>query len=263
MQDKTVFVGTSGYSYSDWIGEFYPYGIPKNQMLAEYSKRFKTVEINSSFYSLIGRQFYSFLVRNTPADFSFFIKAHKSVSHDRKGAGDFLSAISFLKTESKFKGVLIQFPFSFKLNRKNFFYLESVLTAFFREKIPTAVEFRHSSWYVKGTAEILHKYRATFVAVDEPELPNLPPKTAPITNPSFGYIRFHSRNAGKWWKGDKERYDYLYSKNEMAEWIPKIKKLLEKTESVFVYFNNCQKASAVKNAEEFREMLRSENINAV
>lgn len=111
------------------------------------------------------------------------------------------------------------------------------------------LEFRQKEWLRESLFKRLQELGAGFVCVDEPPLPSLIPPVI-INTSNSGYIRFHGRNKKKWYGTDsRERYDYLYSEEELKEWAPKIKELADRTEKLFVFFNNHAKAQAVTNAK--------------
>jgi uncharacterized protein YecE (DUF72 family) len=121
--------------------------------------------------------------------------------------------------------------------------------------LPLFVEFRRKAWLKDSVYETLRELGAGFVCVDEPELPSLIPPVIMNTSPS-GYIRFHGRNSRNWYGTDAVmRYDYLYSEEELRAWVPKIKALMEKTEKLFVFFNNHARAQAVTNAKMLINLL--------
>jgi uncharacterized protein YecE (DUF72 family) len=101
----------------------------------------------------------------------------------------------------------------------------------------------------------LQKRNAGFVCVDEPQLKSLLPPIA-VSTSGIGYIRFHGRNRSKWYTGNtKDRYDYLYTKDELTEWLPKIRELSGRTEKLFIFFNNHAKAQAITNARMMMDLL--------
>ena len=77
-----------------------------------------------------------------------------------------------------------------------------------------------------------------------------------ILTSGIAYVRFHGRNYETWWKGGKERYDYLYSAEELESWVPKIETIAEATEKTYVFMNNCFQAKATKNAAQLRDLLQ-------
>jgi len=132
----------------------------------------------------------------------------------------------------------------------------------FRERLgdlPVVVEFRHEEWIDENVFELLADADLGYVCVDEPQFKTLVPPAVRVTS-KIGYVRFHGRNYKKWWHHKKtyERYDYLYSEEELQEWIPKIKKIADNTEKTFVSMNNHYRGQAVINGRMLRDMLKAE-----
>jgi len=122
--------------------------------------------------------------------------------------------------------------------------------------IPVVVEFRNASWVSEDVFELMRIEHLGYCCVDEPRLRGLMPDTA-ITTSQIGYVRFHGRNADKWWAHleSHDRYDYLYSESELEEWLPKVREIVENTEQVFLFFNNHYEGKAVQNAQLLSRML--------
>ena len=256
---RQIFIGTSGYSYNDWYGYFYPATIKKNKMLEYYAEEFPFTEINSTYYRLPSPHLLKQMAQKTPKDFIFTVKAYKSLTHERpeniaEDTKKFNLALEPLLETKKLGAVLLQFPYSFHNQEENRHYL-----AFLRQQlkdIPITVEFRHYSWVRKATWEFLRSLNLGYVCIDAPKLKGLIGSEI-VCTAEVAYIRFHGRNAAKWWKHEQayERYDYLYSKEEIQEWLPGIKKLSDEARRVFVAFNNHYRGQAVQNARLLRELL--------
>ena len=267
MELGRLLVGTSGFSYPDWKGPFYPESLPKAGMLSYYSTVFSQVELDFTYYQMPGKRTIAGLERKTPADFLFCVKAHKTMTHEfsrdfEKAAEVFKSFVEALEPfiiTRKLGCILAQFPWGFKNSCANLEYLD-----FFRRELaglPVVVEFRNTEWLRKETFYFLHDKDFGYCCVDEPRLKGLLPPVALATS-KIGYVRFHGRNAAKWWprlhQEPWERYNYLYSQAELEEWVPKIRKLVRKTEQTFVLMNNCHAGHAVINARMFQEILNAE-----
>ncbi|MFZ5645950.1 MAG: DUF72 domain-containing protein [Bacillota bacterium] len=254
-----IFVGTAGYSYDDWKGTFYPEKVDKKEMLSLYAGQFKFTEVNSTYYRLPNKYMIYNMQAKTPEDFRFVIKAYKTLTHERKDnqqdIEDFIQALQPLVESGKLGCVLAQFPQSFRLNGDNVTYVKELgrcLGGF-----PTVVEFRHGEWIRDDIFAFLSEQGLGYVCVDEPLLKGLVPPEARATS-SIAYVRFHGRNYEKWWnhRESYERYDYLYSEQELAEWVPRIAGLAQKVENVYVSMNNHYRGQAVTNARMIRDMLR-------
>ncbi len=253
-----IYIGTSGFSYDDWKGRFYPDDFPKKDMLEFYAARFPAVEIDSTYYNIPGVQTFESMNRRTPREFRFAVKAHRDMTHsqelDQQVFVAFLFALGPLLESGKLGCVLAQFPFSFNYNQANLDRLEQ-----FREHIgglPTVVEFRNEEWYRDETFELLRRLNLGFCCVDEPSVEGLMPSVVAATS-SIGYVRFHGRNAAKWRKHDHphERYDYLYNEDELQEWVPRTREVESKTQHTYVFFNNHYRGKSAQNAQLFARML--------
>lgn len=245
-----IHIGTSGFSYPDWRGDFYPKGLPQNKMLDFYMTTFDTVEINSTYYAIPRPQVFKNMVRKSDKDFQFLVKAHESATHRRAAIVDetpkYLEAIKPLVESGKLAGVLLQFPWSFRNTQSNVEHLVRCRELF--GDLPLFVEFRHASWMKDEVFALLKQLSLGFVSVDEPQLTDMVPPIAKATG-DVGYIRFHGRNAEKWYgTNNHERYDYLYPIEELEEWVPKVDELKNVTKSIFIMFNNCRRAQAAYNA---------------
>jgi uncharacterized protein YecE (DUF72 family) len=195
----------------------------------------------------------------TQDDFEFIVKANQDFTHKRDENTDtvvkLFESVKPLEDAGKLKGFLAQFPWSFKLNRANLEYLKRHLHDY--EPHPLFIEFRHSSWIRPEVHDLLSREGVGYCNVDEPRLKEmLPPEDIATTR--SGYVRFHGRNAAKWWGGGGERYDYDYSREELREWLTQIRKLKDKTDSVYLFFNNCHQGQAVKNAKLLKQILQEE-----
>jgi uncharacterized protein YecE (DUF72 family) len=255
---KNLLVGTSGYSYKDWIGPVYPEGTPGKDYLKHYAGLFSFTELNFSYYRQPDARTIERLAVTTGDRFRFAIKAHQSLTHEitqdfKKDAATFKQGIAPLIEASKLAAVLVQFPFSYHYIPKNRNHLKIVCEEF--SGMPLAVEFRNSEWARDSVYEGLKKRGAAFVNVDEPRLSGLIAPSDIVTS-HFAYARFHGRNSANWWKGDNaSRYDYLYNDIELSEWIPRIERMAREANTVMVAFNNHWRGQAVKNARRLKELM--------
>lgn len=253
-------LGTSGYSYADWKGLFYPDRCSNTNMLPFYAGRFDTVELNFSYYRMPEADQLSRLAsraREVNPAFQFSIKAHKTLTHEigagwQRDADAFRDAIAGLASSDSLAAVLLQFPHSFHYTTQNRRHLAALLESL--QGHACACEFRSREWLGQRVYQGLRDRGAALVAVDEPELEGLLPPVA-IPTADFGYVRFHGRNKENWWRGtNASRYDYLYSKEELQEWVPRIQELGGAEKTIYVYFNNHWRAQAVENALQFKNL---------
>ena len=264
MARPKIILGTSGYQYKDWLGTFYPEGTKGPDMLAEYAKHFSAVELNFTYYGLPKAKNTERMAVVTPEGFEFVVKAHKTTTHESKvdDIKPLLEGLAPLAEAGKLSGILCQFPWAFKNTKESRAHLAKVGEAFrsVDEKTPVFVEFRHDSWMRKPVLDFLSKLGLSFVSVDEPDIDGLLPREGHVTG-ELAYLRFHSRNAGNWWdKGGKARYDYDYSDDEMAEWLPILKDMAGRARRTFVFFNNCHRGQAARNAESMRAIIEKAGL---
>jgi len=253
-----IYIGTSGFSYEDWKGFFYPESMDKKDMLAYYCRRFSCVEINSTYYAIPSPFTFAALARKTPADFKFSVKAHKDMTHGEEPVQEtfqtFRRAVQPLVDQGKLGCVLAQYPWSLKNTPENRSRLRQLKD--YISDIPVVVEFRNVEWVNDDTFALLRELNLGFCCVDEPALKGLMPRIAVATSP-MGYVRFHGRNAKDWWKHEEawQRYNYLYTEEELAEWTPRVDTLARETENLYLFFNNHFQGKSAKNARMFASML--------
>ena len=259
QSEMEIRLGTSGYSFTDWVGSFYPPGTSRGGMLAYYSSRFSTVEVNSTYYRIMHPKVSWNMVNKTPEGFEFFIKLHSSMTHSRNATkdqwNDFNEMLKPFIEVDKLSGLLAQFPYSFKPSDEGLRYIEELNEE--TNDISLAVEFRYDEWYRQEILDRISAKGIALVTVDLPKLPHLPPPQA-IGGKPFGYIRFHGRNARQWWNGGPLRYDYSYSNEELRSWLPVINRLGSESGRIFVMFNNCHFGQAVKDAIRMDELFKGE-----
>jgi uncharacterized protein YecE (DUF72 family) len=263
----SILIGTSGFSFPDWVGVIYPEGLKKTEWLGYYERElgFSALEVNYTYYTMPSMKTLGAMSAKTSADFAFVVKAHRSMTHElwtdkhrnemidnRQAFTSFLDGVSGLEAEGKLTAVLAQFPYFFHRNVQNEGYL-----ARFREligDIPTIVEFRNRDWHDESATAILKDHGLGYCVVDEPRLPGLMPFN-PVATTDIAYFRFHGRNP-RWFNAPREvRYDYLYSPEELSGLVTPIVDLSKKTKKSLVFFNNCHLGSAAKNAAELARML--------
>ena len=259
---QQLYIGTCGFSYKDWIGPFYPKGIKSIDMLPYYAERFSAVEIDSTYYAIPKPALFESMDRRTPADFRFAVKAPGSVTHSpvdaQPPAADvraFAECLEPVRRSDKLAVVLTQFPNAFRPSRNSLHRLERL-----REwwaDLPLVAEFRHRDWQRNDALVHLRELGIGWCNVDEPRFASLMRPGAEVTSP-IGYIRFHGRNYAKWWKQERashERYDYLYTKDELEEWVPRIADVVSQATQSYVFFNNHRLGKAPANARDLTRML--------
>jgi len=252
-----ILVGTSGYSYQDWKGPFYPTALSDRDMLAFYARRFPTVEINFTFYRVPTPRTIAAIVRKAPR-LSYAVKLTRDITHEGKLtkelAASFREGIAPMVEADALGCVLAQFPWRVPFRPAGVEVLKRLTS--YLEGLNLVAEGRNDSWAHADVYDELAVLGVGFCNVDEPRMPGLMPPTAVATS-RVGYFRFHGRNAKKWWRHEEaaERYDYLYTADELAEWAPRIKEVAAKTARTFVFMNNHPLGKAVTNAEMMMDLL--------
>jgi uncharacterized protein YecE (DUF72 family) len=272
----SIRIGTCSWADDALSKYFYPPKFPAKERLAYYADHFDTVEVDSTYYRLPSESMVQGWAERTPDDFTMHIKAFGLMTRhpvklevlpddlrdampvDERGRVDrpprelrgevfrrFLEALEPLRVAGKLGGILFQLPSYVVFKEHSFEYLEWA-----REQLggdTMLVEFRHRSWLeeqnVAETLSFLERIDAAYVTVDAPKsqsAKNLVP-TVPAVTSSLAYVRFHGRNLDTWNKrggSAAERFDYLYSDEELAEWVPILQQLAGEAREAYAFFNN-------------------------
>jgi uncharacterized protein YecE (DUF72 family) len=251
-----ILLGTSGFYYDDWIGPVYPKELPRIQWLPFIAEQVDTIELNVTYYRVPPLRTVAGWVERTPDDFLFSVKAHRSLTHERKDPDypAYKAALSPLIESGKLACVLAQFPHSFHPNPATREYLLGLREGL--ADLPVVVEFRDRDWVNDETFDVLEELGLGFCSVDEPQLRGLMPPVARLTGP-LAYVRFHGRNAAKWWNHMHawERYDYSYTEEELREWVEKLRKLDAQAQKTLVYANNHPRGQSLEAVRTLRELL--------
>jgi len=258
-----IHIGTSGYSFKDWRGAFYPKGLAQGQWLEFYARHFSVVEINATYYRIPPASVFQAMVDRTPEHFEFWVKVPGEVTHKGENVAEtmkpFLEAVKPLEQSGKLKGFLAQFPQSFKCSEKALDRIDRLQDA--ASDISVAVEFRHDGWEQDETLAFLNEHGLIYVIVDLPQLKGLPSADVHVSS-HVRYIRFHGRNCQNWYNTQLgDRYDYDYSETELREWLQKINEIDAEGTTAYLFFNNCHAGQAVKNARMLRQLLELELEN--
>ena len=241
-----VFVGTSGWTYDDWSGVFYPDRIKAADRLRFYVSQFPTVEVNATFYRTPTETMIDAWNRKLPAGFHLAIKAPRAVTHRKKLVDCDEPLAIFLDRAGRLKRlrvILWQLPPSLHKDVDQLDHFLGSLTRIraARGYVRHAVEFRHASWWDEQTNELLRRHAAAFVAVSHPQLPDTVVPTC-----DFLYVRFHGLG--------QELYRYDYSRDELAQWAARLKPLVG-TQRLYAFFNNSYGANAPRNAALLSDLL--------
>lgn len=267
---RKIHIGPAGWSYKDWEGIVYPRKPGAKFDPLEYLARFfNTIEINSSFYRpFTPKTAKSWLSRIAQApDFVFTAKLHRVFTHERGKASAedeklVREGMDALAKAGRLGAVLLQFPWSFKNETDERVYLSQLLQRF--KNYPLVLEIRHSSWNNPQIYEWLEEISVGICNVDQPLFAKSI-KPAAATTSQVGYVRLHGRNYQDWFREKAprdDRYNYLYSPNELEPWITRIKEIAAKTKETYVITNNHFRGQAVVNALEIKATLTEEPVEA-
>ncbi len=265
-----IRIGPAGWSYKDWEGIVYPQKPGKKFDPLEYLSRFfTTIEINSSFYRppavSTTKSWVSRVAGNK--QFAFTAKLNRVFTHERGKATrqdekDFRAGIDVLAKARKLGSVLLQFPWSFKNTADERVYLAKLLERF--KEYPLVVEVRHTSWNNEEVYEWFEERGVGICNIDQPVFAKSI-RPAALTTSRVGYVRLHGRNYQNWFR-DKaprdERYNYLYTIDELDPWIDRIKQVSKHTRETYVITNNHFRGQAIVNAVEIKAALEEERVPA-
>ena len=265
---RDIRVGPAGWSYADWRGSVYPEGADsKFDTLALVAKYFDTAEINSSFYRPPAPETARSWLRRIEhnPNFVFTAKLFRRFTHERgKAMAEderlYREGIDPLMEAGKLGAVLIQFPWSFKNDIDDCNYLSRLVEKF--RDYPLVVELRHESWNKPRVLQTLEDLGVGLCDIDQPLFANSIKPSAEVTSP-IGYIRLHGRNYQNWFREEAnvvERYDYLYSPDELQPWVDRIKEVSDKAKQTFVVTNNHARGQSLVNAFEILAELEEERV---
>ena len=226
-----LHVGTSGYSYKEWVGTFYPPKHPANQMLRYYGERFGTVEINNTFYRAPTVSMLEKWAGEVPEGFRFVLKAPKRITHEKKLA-DVDDAVGYLLEASQVLGEK-RGPFLFQLPpffRKDLARLEDFLARLGRA--PAALEFRHETWLDDEVYETLRRHGAALCLADTEEAE--PPL---VSTARWGYLRLRRPD---------------YGDAELATWLERARSL--GWDEAYVFFKHEDEGKGPALAARFLEL---------
>jgi uncharacterized protein YecE (DUF72 family) len=264
-----ILFGPAGWSYDDWAGIVYPArksaGFHEAAYLAQY---FDTIEINTSFYHpLRPAHCWQWLekVAGNPR-FLFTVKLWQRFTHETGATKDDERAVregfDLLLGAEKLGAVLLQFPFSFHNTPENVEALRKLLQQF--RAYPLAVEVRHASWNEKSFYSLLEEHHAAFCNIDQPMIGKSLEPSDKVTA-RIGYVRLHGRREDTWFSDDpamppSERYNYLYSLEELTPWAARIRKVAARAETTFVITNNHFQGKAIANALQLAYLVTGQKV---
>jgi uncharacterized protein YecE (DUF72 family) len=240
-------LGTMGFGYKEWVGPFYPAGMPARNYLSHYSGLFDAVEIDATFYGPPRPEQVERWTAVTPPHFTFCAKTPKAITHEAPLADGIDAMHAFLSTMNllgdKLGVILIQFPPSFAYDQFN------NLMAFLKELPPEnrfAVEFRHRSWDTPGTETLLAQHHISWVTADYIHLAREVKRTT-----DFLYLRFigpHGQFATK----DRELVDKTAA---LQQWQARLQPHLDKVSDVYGFFNNDYSGFSPATCNRFKQII--------
>lgn len=252
-----VLIGTSGYSYNDWLGNFYPQFCSPKDFLRFYASVFKTVEIDATFYKIPTAETVKKWRQCTPEEFVFAAKFPQIVTHEGDIASRLSAARAFIdimqNLETKLGPLLLQFPYSFKPDEH-----QDILTALVEampEKIKISVEVRNKKWLSDSFYRLLADKKIALCLIDHPWMPRRTEFTS-----HFAYIRF---------LGDHKKIesDYSYERLERTEELQWWKDLIEEFSrsrgEVYAYFNNHYSGHSPTTARRLLKMLDTAKMQSL
>ena len=236
-----IQIGTSGWHYKHWKGNFYPGKISPAEMLPWYVRSFRTVEINNSHYRLPTREAVETWLTLTPKDFCFAVKAHRFITHRKKLLDPELSTSRFFEMAEwfgeKLGPILFQLPGQFNVNVDR---LQDFIASLPRG-LRYAFEFRDPSWHTAPVYKVLRRYGAAFCIFEFAGLKSPLEVTA-----DFVYVRLH---------GPGNAYQGKYDEPALREWAKRLEDWAAKKCEPYIYFDNDQAGYAAQNALELSHMV--------
>lgn len=262
-----IRIGPAGWAYKDWNGVVYPLHRPRGfHELSFIAQLFNSVEINTSFYRPISPAMAEAWLDQVAdnAAFRFTAKLWRGFTHLRTASSEderlVKAGLNPLRESDRLGALLLQFPWSFRNTEENRNYLHQ-LSRQFRE-YPLVLEVRHSSWSDPEVYAILEQLQVGLCNIDQPLFGRSVKPDAQVTSP-VGYVRLHGRNYKSWFTENKyqgERYDYLYSLEELSPWVDRIKEVDRSALDTYVITNNHYLGKAVVNGLELTSVLEDRAI---
>jgi len=262
-------IGPAGWSYADWVGYVYPTRRPKDFHEAAYlAGFFDTIEINTSFYQPLKPDHAALWLERVSENpsFVFTAKMWQKFTHDPSVTVEDERAVragfDVLRKAGKLGAILLQFPFSFHRSVETIQHLGAALTRF--ADYPLVVELRHASWQIPETVKLLRDHQAGFCNIDQPVIGRSLEPSAETTS-QVGYVRLHGRHYDSWFDDNPstpphERYNYLYTAEELNPWVSRIRTIREQAQDTYVITNNHYQGKAVVNALELLSILKGTKV---
>jgi uncharacterized protein YecE (DUF72 family) len=271
----TVRIGTCSWADKGLLEAWYPRGVSTaEKRLRYYAERFDVVEVDSPYYALPDPAVTGRWARRTPDTFTFHVKASAAMTwHEGEPTDEafrlFRAALEPLELSGKLRGVLLQYHPRFTKSAAA--KAELALAPERLGPLVPLVEFRHRSWMEEAeradTLAFLEEHGLAYVSLDSPRTraSNVSPRVAAATHP-VAYVRFHGRNAATWnirgAESAAERFDWLYSAEELGEWVGALVRLADEAQEVYALFNNNRDDFAPRSAQILRGLLDEAGVPA-
>lgn len=255
-----IRIGTAGFSYKDWEGKVYPSPKPKGfDPLAFLAGMFPTIEMNVTFYRVPTAANVEKWLASVAAhrDFRFTFKLYRGLTHDTEDETlpQFLDALEPCREAGKLGAILLQFPFYFRNTAETRARVATLAEGL--EGWPCAIEVRDRSWLLPAALQFLHERGLSLCDIDICQTRTSIPPGSWTTGP-VGYVRFHGRNRDAWFDSRAtvaQKYDYLYSPEELRPWALRVREIADSTEATYVIMNNHFAGKAVANAIHLLRLL--------
>ncbi|MCC9135921.1 DUF72 domain-containing protein [Pontibacter silvestris] len=242
--ERKIHIGTSGWHYKHWMGNFYPPDLKPKDFTNHYMNFFRTVEINNSFYKLPSAQTFANWRASVPPEFIFAVKGSRFITHMKKLKDPQQSIARFFENvnalEEKTGPILFQLPPFWQVNEERLASFLAALPPYYRYTF----EFRHPSWYKPEILNLLCQHNAAFCIYE------LEWHMSPIeVTADFVYVRLH---------GPEHKYSGSYSDETLSWWANNCLQWQQQGLDVYIYFDNDQNGYAAFNAKRLQELVQEQ-----
>jgi uncharacterized protein YecE (DUF72 family) len=263
----TLWIGPSGWSYDDWQGIVYPRRKPSGfKPLQHIARYFNAVEVNSSFYRIPDPRMTAAWPNLVPSTFRFAFKLTQIFTHQHAAFPEQLAVRAFrdgvkpVREAGLLGPLLMQFPWSFRYDPASVDWLLRLAEQF--ADFDRFIEVRHASWSAPEALQAL-RHIGGYCNIDQPTLADCLGPTQHVFG-SRAYVRLHGRNARHWFADNVpafERYNYLYSDEELREWVRRLNAMSTEAEEIFAFANNHYRGQGPANALELKALLTGERVD--
>lgn len=242
MSQNSFYIGTSGWSYAGWLGNFYPEKIKSELILPYYAKTFDSVELNNSFYQIPKKNNVAKWAEISPSDFVFSCKANRYITHFKRLEDVTESVVklldSFSTFEEKLGPILFQFPPYWAVNIPRLTEFTDNLPKDYRYTF----EFRHKSWFCDELYQLLHQHTMSLCLYDHKTY-----QSPEIITGSFIYMRMHGP--------EEHAYQGAYEDETLEHYAQKFIDWNKQGKAIYCYFDNDEKGQAPKDAKRLKDLI--------